>query len=349
MLSPSGRVRLYQWVSRGFRVSRQGSPPEKAAVYGTRRVENPGGNDRFALMLLDEIIDATVDEKVPIGTLLRKCLVLEQQVKNEKFRAWLNHELDGYDQIEELPPYRVFNCVNKGVFFRGASVLNDQPIPLDVMEEQDRELIEKAYLNQPAASYENRPNKSANATLPWNPSLTAKYQTKFFRPPTVLNRAWQEIPGSILVGLLEQIRTRVLRFALDLKDNLPVNAPDPKQVSAAVVERSVVNNIYGGNILIASHAEHISQMAHTTIAVGDIEGLKRALSTLGVTDKGLKELEADIKADKTNGQPSIGPRIKGWLADIGQYLGKEGAKAGIDVAKKLATKWILQHYGMDLG
>jgi hypothetical protein len=66
---------------------------------------------------------------------------------------------------------------------------------------------------------------------------------------------------------------------LELKDNLPPNAADPKQVSPAVVERSVVNNIYGGNILIASHAENISQMAHTTIAVGDVEGLKRALST----------------------------------------------------------------------
>jgi len=165
----------------------------------------------------------------------------------------------------------------------------------------------------------------------------------------VLNRAWQEIPGSVLVGLLEQIRTRVLRFALELNENLPPNAADPKQVSPAVVERSVVNNIYGGNILIASHAENISQMAHTTIAAGDIEGLKRALSKLGVTDEGLKKLEADIKADETNGQPSIGPRIKGWLANIGQYLGKEGAKVGIDVMKKLATKWILQHYGMDLG
>jgi hypothetical protein len=90
-------------------------------------------------------------------------------------------------------------------------------------------------------------------------------------------------------------------------------------------------------------------MAHTTIAVGDIEGLKRALSTLGVTDEGLKKLEADIKADKINGQPSIGPRIKGWIANIGPYLGKEGAKAGIDIIKRFATKWILQHYGMDLG
>jgi len=169
------------------------------------------------MTLLDEIIDAAVDEKVPIGTLLRKCLVLEQQVKNEKFRVWLDRELDGDDQ-EELPPYRVFNCVNKGLFFAGTTMLNDQPIPVDVMEEKDRELIEKVFLNQPAASYDNRPNQSANAAVPWNPSLTAKYQTKFFRPPTV---AWQEIPGSILVGLLEQIRTRVLRFALELKDNLP--------------------------------------------------------------------------------------------------------------------------------
>jgi hypothetical protein len=87
-------------------------------------------------------------------------------------------------------------------------------------------------------------------------------------------------------------------------------------------------------------------MAHTTIAAGDIDGLKRALSTLGITDEGLKRLEADIKADERSGQPSIGPRIKGWL---GQYLGKEGAKIGIDVVKKLATKWILQHYGIDLG
>jgi hypothetical protein len=302
------------------------------------------------MTLLDEIIDAAVDKKVPIGTLLRKCLVLEQQVKNEKFRAWLDRELDGYDQMEELPPYRVFNCVNKGLFFGIAMRLNDQPIPVHVMEEKDRKLIEKVYLHQPAASYEGRPDTSSDAALPWNPSLTTKYQTKFFRDSDlVLNRAWQEIPGSVLVGLLEQIRTRVLRFALELKDNLPPNVADPQQVSPAVVERSVVNNIYGGNILIASHAENISQMAHTTIAAGDIEGLKRAFSTLGVTDEGLKKLEADIKADETNGQPSIGPRIKGWLANIGQYLGKEGAKVGTDVMKKLATKWILQHYGMDLG
>ena len=113
------------------------------------------------MRLLDEIIDAAVDEKVSIGTLLRKCLVLEQQVKNEKFRAWLDRELDGYDRMEELPPYRVFKCVNKGLFIGVAMKVDDQPISVHVMEEKDRKLIEKVYLHQPAASYEGRPNKSA--------------------------------------------------------------------------------------------------------------------------------------------------------------------------------------------
>ena len=304
------------------------------------------------MALLDDIIEAATDDKVPIGTLLRKCLVLEQQVKNEKFKAWLDNELDGYDRDHEsdFPSYRVFNCINKG-FLIGISVrMDDQPLSLHVMEEKDRKLVEKVDLHQPAASYEGRPDKFTDAAMPWPPSLTAKYQTKFFKDEgLVLNRAWQEIPGSVLVALLEQVRTRVLRFALELRDALPAPNSDPKQVPAAVVERSVINNIYGGNILIASHAENIAQIAHTTIATGDTDGLKDALRQLGITEDGINKLETDIEADKKDGKPSLGDRVKGWITNAGSYLSKEGAKAGVDVVKKIATKWILQHYGIDAG
>jgi hypothetical protein len=134
-----------------------------------------------------------------------------------------------------------------------------------------------------------------------------------------------------------------------MKDALPTSNPDPKAVSPAIVEKSVVNNIYGGNILIASHAENISQIAHTTVAAGDTAALKEALKKLGITDEGIEQLESDIKADQKDGSPSIGKRVKGWIANVGSYVGKEGAKAGIDVVKKFATKWILQHFGLDPG
>ncbi|MEY9419646.1 hypothetical protein ABIF69_006088 [Bradyrhizobium japonicum] len=42
------------------------------------------------MKLLDEIIEGAVSDTYPIGSVLRKCLVLEQQAKNDKFRAWLN-------------------------------------------------------------------------------------------------------------------------------------------------------------------------------------------------------------------------------------------------------------------
>jgi hypothetical protein len=121
-----------------------------------------------------------------------------------------------------------------------------------------------------------------------------------------------------------------------------------EKLPPSTIDHSVVNNIYGGNILIATRAENVSQLAHTTVATGDFQGLKGALSRVGVTDEGLKKLEADIQADKQAGELSLGHRVKGWLSDIGQYLGKEGAKAGVDVAKKYATKWVLQHYGLDI-
>ena len=59
-------------------------------------------------------------------------------------------------------------------------------------------------------------------------------------------------------------------------------------------------------------------------------------------------LEKDIEANKQNGKPVLGSRVKGWLAKVGTYVGKETAKTGLDVIQKLATKWVLQHYGLDV-
>jgi hypothetical protein len=45
----------------------------------------------------------------------------------------------------------------------------------------------------------------------------------------------------------------------------------------------------------------------------------------------------------------VGEKTKKWLENIGTYLAKEGLKAGVEVAKKTATKWSMQHYGFDIG
>jgi hypothetical protein len=148
--------------------------------------------------LLQEIIDQAVDEKTPIGTLLRRCLVLEQRIKNEKFRQWLNWELDGYFNSAELPSYRKFRCVNKGFFIGVAVKSDDQPIPMHILSKSEREAMENLELHQPVASYDNRPESMKDALIMWPQWLVTKYQDKFFQNgDLILNRAWQEIPGSV--------------------------------------------------------------------------------------------------------------------------------------------------------
>jgi AbiTii len=215
------------------------------------------------------------------------------------------------------------------------------------MDAKDRKLVDKVRLNQPVASYEGRPDKSVDGSLPWPPTLSAKYQSKFIQN-FALNRAWQEVPGSCMVGLVETVRNRVLRFALDIQDQLGADQESVAQLPAETVEKSVINNIYGGNVFIAAHAETISQVAHTNIVAGDASALFKALSNLGVTEEGMKALEHDIETDKQDGLPSLGQKTMGWLTNIGKYLGTEGVKISVEVAKKAATKWIMQHYGLDI-
>jgi hypothetical protein len=161
-----------------------------------------------------------------------------------------------------------------------------------------------------------------------------KYQTKIYQNgEPALMRAWQEIPGSILVGLLEQVRTRVLRFALDLKDSLPDEATTASDVLPAEVDRSVVNIFYGGNNLIATNTAHVSQVVQQTVTQIDLPSLISAMHELGITKEGMDALQTAIAHDKpeTNAETA-----RQWASEIGKYIGKEGMKIGVEVAKQTA-------------
>ena len=133
------------------------------------------------MTIVDEIIELAANDKEPIGNLLRKCLILAHQVKNDAFKVWLNNELDGYRTEEDLPDYRSINGISRG-FFVGplGTHINDQPLPLSVLNEAHQKLVRKIKLTQPIASYDQPPERGANAQLAWPPELTVKYQSQFY-------------------------------------------------------------------------------------------------------------------------------------------------------------------------
>jgi hypothetical protein len=168
------------------------------------------------MKLLDELIELASNDKEPIGNVLRKCLILESQFPNDGSKAWIDRELDGYAKADDVPSYRLVSARSYGMFTGLASNIASQPLNIGVMKPEDRKVIEELRLFQPASSYEGRPDKTSDAAIPWPVHLTTRYQEKFITTHTLL-RAWQSLPGSVIIALLETVRNRVLRFALEMQ------------------------------------------------------------------------------------------------------------------------------------
>jgi len=57
--------------------------------------------------LIPELIAMASDPTVKTTELLRKAMVAARLLKQPEFAAWINSELQGYQQSGDLPPYRV--------------------------------------------------------------------------------------------------------------------------------------------------------------------------------------------------------------------------------------------------
>ena len=60
--------------------------------------------------LLRDMKQRLLDDSIPISSILRMALVLSYETKDLKLREWVNSELDGYGENDEVPDYRHGRC-----------------------------------------------------------------------------------------------------------------------------------------------------------------------------------------------------------------------------------------------
>jgi hypothetical protein len=297
-------------------------------------------------MLLDKIIELATDIKQPPSVLLRQCILLAYELKNESLKTWANEELKGYTDPKKVPEYRIMNAGAKGMFSAGYLFPQiTRPIPALSMDEGHRRAAETVRLTEPVSAYEEHA-KSEGHTLSyeWDANLVNYYQEAFISGHAMTN-AWQEIPKSAITGMLDTIRTRVLNMALEIRNEIGESDADLKKVKtdsaeADKVNHIVINQIYGGTVFMAgSGTQNINVQ---NIAVGNWEDLKKALTGVGIAENDVDELSTAIQEDgKTMGQ-----RVKGW---IGRNAGKvfdRGLQVGASVGTTILTEYVKRHLGM---
>lgn len=300
-------------------------------------------------MLLDKIIELATDNQQPLTVLLRQCIVLAHEMKNEQLKEWANHELNGYPDETVVPKYRTVRAGATGIFKAGYMFPSTKrPIPAVAMEEAHRDFAEIVHLREPVNAYETNLTtlKAGNGRVfayEWNANLIAYYQETFMEGHALI-KAWQEIPLGVIAGMLDTIRTRVLNMALELKSEIGESDADLKKVKqnsseAEKVNSIVLTQIFGGTVYMAAGQQNVNVQ---NIAVGNWEDLKKALESLGIPQGELDKLSQDIQQDGK----TLGTRVRAWISRNAAKVLDGGLQVGTSVGTTILTEYLKRHFGM---
>jgi hypothetical protein len=269
----------------------------------------------------------------------------------------VTNELQGYKGIDndDLPPYRIIKVTAKGHFLGplGAQIAN-QPIPSFVMREEHRWWATTAYAGQGVAAYEGMIAKDASgfAAMSWPADLVVKYQSSFL-DGYALNRAWQEIPMSSLVEIIETVRTRLLQFALELEsDGVDVDAAITEGKVEAIkpaVTQIFHTTINGGSAAIGGYAGNSINVAENQIIIeGDFNSLSDRLQSLGVAAPTVTELAGLLSTEESaaKAEKALPTKLKGWVAKAAVSIAKKGGEMTLEVAKAALTGALNSYLGI---
>lgn len=219
------------------------------------------------MSLLRQIQDAAIDSSIGLPTLLRKCKVLAARLGNDDFKRWIDSELSGYVDKNDLPEYRILSVNSRG-HFAGAfgSGLRNADIPLLCLPEDFRESLGHSYLMDPIAAMESLVTNSTSGILqePWSPDLVAHFGRRIYEK-MVCMQAWKIIPASALVAALDTVRTRVLNFVLEIEAQNPAAGEamaNEKPVPQETVQHIFNTYITGDVQNLSSGSTNVSQNAH---------------------------------------------------------------------------------------
>jgi hypothetical protein len=279
------------------------------------------------ISLLREIQADAIDSTVQLATLLRKCKVLAARLGNAEFKQWIDNELNGYETKEDLPPYRILHVNSQGNF-RGSfqSWLKNVDIPLSYLPKEFRERVSRSYLRQSISALETLAAEAAGGTLqePWNPDLLVRIGDEIIEDMSRW-QAWKVIPATGIIAVLDNVRNRVLNFALEIEAEAPDAGEAPINSSPVPQEKvhQIFNTkIYGNVQNLATASNNVEQHAIWNEQNEQLfKDIIEALSQSGADAKAVARLSRAVEQMRdAKSSNSFKESYKGFMSILADHI-----------------------------
>ena len=302
--------------------------------------------------LLKDIQENAISSNSDISELLRKCLVLAYILQSTPFIEWINNELYGYDNIENLPLYRKSKCkcfgdykFNSPAFYEVlfAQQISNKSIenqfykdkifcfetfePIDGIREKLKQITSEYYHFDLPIEFIEDLNFQYNDELTWL-------------------KTWQLIPRTFFTNIIDQVKNKVLSLTLELEKQLPEidqNDLSKDETSKEIIQNIFYTNIYAPVTGLNIHS-NINNQNNSLVIDGDFESLKQFLLNYNIELDDIAELKTQLIP--TDNQKEISTPIKSWIKKVAIKAGTGVYKLSESVAIELITKGIASYLGL---
>jgi len=300
--------------------------------------------------LLHQIQADAIDRNSDLSNLLRKCLVLAALIENEPLKTLARAELDGYPESSPVPDYRILRGLqNFGDLFGPYAQLTNARLSVSGLPEEVRDSYTNPQLRQGVRSIQAMISDEVAIRWAWPAEAIGAFDPGEFREDLRLVNAWTNVPTSMLEGVLDTIRNRVLNFVLEIDPLIPepvgdnkANPPLKPDVSAHITQ--VFNQTFQGTVAQVGAVNIGSQMS--VVIAGDVQSLKTSLREQGIPDEDLNDLEKAIVEDgpKPAGK-AFGNSVATWIGNMTKKAGTGAVKIGIEALVGVGMKALKEYYG----
>ncbi len=302
------------------------------------------------MKLINEIIELLSNGDGSLTEALIKTKVVLHKIGHKELIDWVNNELNGYSDTDELPSYRILPAQVLANMANVAYQINAHPIPTMHLKESYRESLETAKMTESLAVLEKF-TESKGGSLRRPIPMEANYMLgEPLSGGYQIQSAWSEIQLTGVTSILTQVRSRLLDFLLELNESFDDGMSDEevRQRAAVTDAENIFNNaIFGDNATVIVGSGN-TQRINATVIKGDFNSLSKTLREHGVEDADIDSLKAAIASDAAEGEPNagkFGASVKAWLQSMLSKAVDASWQIELGVASSLLASALQRFYG----
>lgn len=193
-------------------------------------------------MARSQIILDLLNNTVPLSDTLMRLSVLFDSLGNEKLKNWINNEICGYEEKDEIPKYRIIHGTLRADILQGAYLWHDQDIPFQPESEKLEEITTKRCYESFSTLEQIATGKDTSFYCPLPPAA-------YYYANKNINGNLQSLKLMISRHNFNDVYTRIKKIILDIllyleKEFENLDAYDLSSQRTEEKEQYIINLIY---------------------------------------------------------------------------------------------------------